>query len=131
CAGKDFGEEFFAPSAAAAFHDDAVFARMLARRSVCDLPRSAMKQRQRLGRPARGWRARETQPVLQHARVDPPEINGRLEIAVLQVEQLGCFADEPGLYAGAGQEDRLGGAVVGSLRAVLSHPPPELAEAQH
>src|SRR5262245_33660551 len=90
---------------------------------------SAAEQRQLVEVAAGGGLARQPEPIFQDGGVDAAEVGRHLQVAVLQIEQLRRLADQPRLDAGAGQQYRPGGAVVGALRAVLLHPPPELAEA--
>src|SRR5262245_1010591 len=93
--------------------------------------RLAAEQWQRLNVSAQSRLGGQGQPLLQYRGVDTAEVHRHLEVAVLQVQQLGRCADQPGPHAGTSEEDGPGGAVVGALRAVLLDAAAEFTEAQH
>ena len=80
--------------------------------------------------PAERAGRRQRQPVLEHGGVDPPEVDGHFQVAVVEVEEARGLTDQAGAHMLPDEEDRPGRAVVRAGRAVLVHSPPELAEAQ-
>ncbi len=80
--------------------------------------------------PAERAGRRQRQPVLEHGGVDPPEVDGHLQVVVLEVEKARGRTDQTGPHMLPDKEDGPGRAVVRAGRAVLVHSPPELAEAQ-
>ena len=64
----------------------------------------------------------------EQRRIDAPEVDRPLEVAILQVAEQRRFADKTGLHARPGEEDRTGRAVVGAKRPILIGSAAELAK---
>ncbi len=87
-------------------------------------------QGKRVEPPAERAGSRQRQPVLEHGGVDPPEVDGHLQVAVREFEEARGLTDQAGPQMLADEEDGPGRAVVRPARGVLVHSPPELAETQ-
>src|ERR1700733_2624244 len=104
-----------------------------ARRAAGSLPGSIitlpcglhLEHWQRVKLPAEDLERGEIEPLVEQRRIDAPEIDRPLEVAVLQIAEQRRFADKTGLYARPGEEDRTGRAVIGAERPVLIGPAAE------
>src|SRR5262245_55923460 len=93
---------------------------------------SGVEERQRVVAATERRGGRDPEPLLEHRRVDLPEVDARLEVAFrVEVGQAGRFSDKSALDARAGEKYGAGGAVVSTVRPVLFDAAAELAEAEH
>ncbi len=90
-----------------------------------------VEQWQPLKLPAEYLERRQSEPLIEQRRIDAPEVDRPRKVAVPQVSERGCFADEAGLHARAGEENGARGTVVGAERSILCGPAAELAEGHH
>ena len=62
----------------------------------------------------------DSEPALEHRRIDPPEVGVVFQSAGLQVGEARVPANQPARDPAPREEERGGGAVVGAVTAVLA-----------